>query len=230
MSSVCLPRHPAVAYLFLVRPMSIARRTAAVVALALVLCPRAYAPIFGGYPGLRSLIDQSDVIAAITILQQLSEEDFGGSARYNVQLEKMLKGDLQEQKAVIWLRHLEIETPKILASELQRTPPPQRTPLPGSPAITHYFGFVERLHPFLPSSRWIVFLARTKNDKEAAYENVNCMGSTFPLSPLTDLDVLKVHSLPDTLILLFRQYVDFKRNELKNWEDQLDAFIHEGDK
>jgi hypothetical protein len=56
------------------------------------------------------------------------------------------------------------------------------------------------------------------------------MGSTFPLSPLRDLDKLRVESLPDTLILLFREYVDFKRGELKDWEKQLDAFIHEGGK
>jgi hypothetical protein len=191
-------------------------------------CPRAYAPIFSGYPGLRSLIEQSDVIAAITILQQLSEEDLGGSARYSVQFEKVLKGNPPEKKVVVWLRHLEIET--IPAAELQSTPPPQRTPLPGAPAVTHYFGFVEQLHPFLPSSRWIAFLARTKDDKEAAYENVNCEGSTFPLSPLRDLDILKVESLPDTLIMLFREYVDFKRSELKRSEEELGAFIHHAEK
>ncbi len=84
--------------------------------------------------------------------------------------------------------------------------------------------------PFRPSSRWIAFLAKRKDDKEAGYENVNCEGSTFPLSPFRDLDVLKVDSLPDTLIQLFREYVDFKRNELKDWEGQLDAFIHKNDK
>jgi hypothetical protein len=200
------------------------RTVAVLVACAAWLCPKAYAPIFGGYPGLRSLIEQSDVIAVITILQQLSEEDLGGSARYKIQFEKTLKGDLHEKQAIVWLRFLEIES--IPPAELQSTPPPQRTPPAGSPSVTHYFGFVERFHPFLSSSRWIVFLAKTKTDKEAAYENVNCMGSTFPLSPLTDLDVLKVGSLPDTLIQLFREYVDFKRNELKRWEQELDVFIH----
>jgi hypothetical protein len=72
----------------LVRLMRVTHRAIAVAALLMSLCPRAYAPIFGGYPGLRSLIEQSDVIAAITILQQLSEEGLGGSARYNVEFEK----------------------------------------------------------------------------------------------------------------------------------------------
>jgi hypothetical protein len=210
--------------------MTAAHRALAILALLMSFCPRAYAPIFSRYPGLRSLIEQSDVIAALTILQQLSEEDFGGSARYDVEFQKVLKGNPHEKKVVVRLRDLEIETPHILAAELQRTPPPHRTPLPGSPLVTHYFGLVDRLHPFRRSSRWIAFLAKTKDDKEAAFENVNCMGPTFPLSPLTDLDVLKVDSVPDTLILLFREYVDFKRNELESWEDQLDAFIHESDK
>jgi hypothetical protein len=201
-------------------------RVAALVALALWLCPKAYAPIYSVYPGLSSLIAESDVIAAITILQQLSDEDLGGSARYNVQFDKVLKGNPHEKKVVVWLRHLEIQT----IGELQSAPPPQRTPLPGAPAVTHYFGLVDSQDPFRPSSRWIAFLAKRKDDKEAAYENVNCEGSTFPLSPLRDLDVLKADSLPDTLIQLFREYVDFKRNELKDWEGQLDAFIHKNDK
>ena len=143
-------------------------RVAALVALALWLCPKAYAPIYGVYPGLSSLIKESDIIAAITILQKLSDEDLGGSARYNVQFDKVLKGNPHEKKVVVWLRHLEIQT----IGELQNTPPPQRTPLPGAPAVTHYFGLVDSQDPFRPSSRWIAFLAERKGDKEAAYENV----------------------------------------------------------
>ena len=196
---------------------------AALVAIALSFCPKAYAPIYGVYRGLSSLIEESDVIAAITILQKLSDEDLGGSARYSVQFDKVLKGKPHGKKAVVWLRHLEIQT----IGELQSTPPPQRTPLPGAPEVTHYF---EPFDPFRLSSRWIAFLAERKDDKEAVYENVQTEGSTFPLSPLRDLDVLKVDSLPNTLIQLFREYVDFKRNELKDWEAQLDAFIHKNDK
>lgn len=105
-----------------------------------------------------------------------------------------------------------------------------RSPPPGTPApATHYFGFVERFEPFVPSSRWIAFLAKPRPDVDAAYENVNCSGSTFPLSPRSDLDALKVDSLPETLVRLFRDYVDYKRAELKDWEKQLDAFVHEPD-
>jgi len=175
-------------------------RVAALVALATWLCPRAYAPIYGTYPGLRSLIEQSHVIAAITILDRLSEEDMGGSARYKIQFEKTLKGNPSQKQTVAYLRKLEITT----ESELLRSRPPQPSP------TIHYFGLVERFEPFRPSSRWIAFLA-TSEEKDAAYENVNCAGSTFPLSPLRDLDALKVEPLPDTLILLFREYVDFKR-------------------
>jgi hypothetical protein len=79
---------------------------------------------------------------------------------------------------------------------MEHSPPLQQAP------TTRYFGRVDRFDPFRPSSRWVAFLARTEADKDAAYENVNCMGSTFPLSPLRDLDELKVDSLPDTLIML----------------------------
>ena len=65
--------------------------------------------------------------------------------------------------------------------------------------------------------RWIAFLAKSET-KDAAYENVNCACSTFPISPRTDLNAVKVQSLPDTLIAFYRDYVDFKRAELKQWE------------
>ena len=74
-----------------------------------------------------------------------------------------------------------------------------------------------------------LFLVKSKRS-DNSYENVNCAGSSFPISPLRDLASLKVDSLPDTLILLFREYVDFKRTELKELEQELNAFIHEGDK
>jgi hypothetical protein len=205
--------------------MSVAQRAAAIIVAAAFVCSKAYAPIYGTYPGLRPLIKQSDVIAAITILEQLSEEDMGGSARYKIQVEKVLKGSPSQKQAVVYLRKLEI-TPEADLAELFRSPAPRPT---ASPPIMRYFGFVERFHPFLPSSRWIAFLAKSE-EKDAAYENVNCAGSAFPLSPRTDLDSLKVQSLPDTLISLYRDYVEFKRAELKEWEKQLDAFIHEGDK
>ena len=76
----------------------------------------------------------------------------------------------------------------------------------------------------------MLFLVKSERGDGTQYENVNCMGSSFPISPLRDLGPLKVESLPDTLILLFREYVDFKRGELKELEQQLNAFIHEGEK
>jgi hypothetical protein len=205
--------------------MSVPQRIIAIFAATAFVCSKAYAPIYSTYPGVRSLIKQSDVIAAVTILEQLSEEDMGGSARYKIQFEKVLKGSPSQKQVVAYLRKLEI-TPEAEVAELFRSPAPSPT---ASPPIALYFGFVERFHPFLPSSRWIAFLAKSE-EKDATYENVNCAGSTFPLSPRTDLDSLKVHSLPDTLISLYREYVEFKRAELKGWEKQLDTFIHEGDK
>lgn len=190
-----------------------------IMGLSALLCPKAYAPIYGTYPGLRSLTEQSDVVAAITILKQLSEEDFGGSARYKIEFSKVVKGTPAKKQMVVSLRNLEITT----TAELERSPSPQ------PPPTIHYFGPVDRLDPFQPSSRWIAFLAKSK-EKDVTYENVNCAGSTFPISPLRDLESLKVQSLPDTLVLLFREYVEFKRAELKDWETQLDAFIHEGNK
>lgn len=185
-------------------------------ALTLWLCPNAYAPIYGTYPGLKSLIDQADVIAAVTILKRFSEEDFGGSARDKIEFSKVLKGTPAKKEAFVELRKLEI-MPWV---QLEASPAP----------TIHYFGPVDRFDPFRESSRWIVFLSKKTAYKNVAYENINCAGSTFPISPLTDLDSLKVESLPDTLIVLFREYVEFRRAELKELETQLNAFIHESDK
>ena len=200
--------------------MSVPQRAAAVIVVAAFVCSKAYAPIYGTYPGLHSLIKEAEVIAAISILDKLSEDDMGGAARYKVEFEKVFKGKAPDKQSVAYLRYLDI----IPEPEMLRTPTPGPTP-----PVNNYYGFVERFQPFVPSSRWIAFLTKGRPDVEAAYENVNCSGSTFPLSPRRDLDSLKVDSLPDTLILLFREYVDYKRGELKEWEKQLDAFIHERD-
>jgi len=200
--------------------MSVPQRVLVIVLATALLCSKSYAPIFGEYPGLHSLVKEAEVIAAITILGQLSEEDMGGAARYKIEFEKVFKGAAPDKQSVAYLRYLFI----IPEAELLRSPPA------GSPPpVTHYYGFVERYHPFVPASRWIAFLTKGRPEVDAAYENVNCSGSTFPLSPLTNLDTLKVNSLPDTLTLLFREYADYKRTELKNWEKQLDAFTHERD-
>jgi hypothetical protein len=88
--------------------MLVPHRVIAVVVLTAMLCPRAYGPIFGFYPGLHSLIKQSELIAAVTILEKLSEDGFGGSARYRIQFDKLLKGNAPEKQAVVYLRYLEI--------------------------------------------------------------------------------------------------------------------------
>jgi hypothetical protein len=201
--------------------MSVPQRAATVIAIAAFVCSKAYAPIYGTYPGLHSLIKEAEVIAAITILDKLSEDDMGGSARYKIEFEKVFKGKAPDKQSVAYIRYLDI----IPEADLLRSPPPE------PPKSTHYFAPPELMtgESFPTSSRWIAFLTKGRPEVEAAYENVNCSGSTFPLSPLTDLDALKVDSLPETLILLFREYVDYKRSVLKRMEQQLDAFIHERD-
>ena len=192
--------------------MSVAQRAAVVVALTLALCPRAYAPIFGGYPGLRSLIQKSEIIAAVTILERLPEWDIGGSNRYKIEFAKLLKGNPPQKQAIAWLRHLEITTPVHYS------------------AGGHYFAGAENLDSFSRGYRYVLFLVKSERGDNSSYENLNCEGSSFPISPLRDLASLKVEPLPDTLILLFREYVDFKRTELEEVEQQLNAFIHEGEK
>jgi hypothetical protein len=193
----------------------------AVLLLSVSVSPRAYAPIYGTYPGLHSLIKEAEVIAAITILEQLSDQDFGGSARYKIEFDKVFKGPVAEKQATADLRQLAI----IPEAELLRSPPAE------PPPTKRYFSRPEGEDnlPFPTSSRWIAFLVKARPEVGTTYENVNSSGSTFPISPLRDLDALKVDSLPETLILLFREYVDYKRSVLRELEKQLDAFIHQRD-
>ena len=197
--------------------MSVTQRAVAVVALIMALCPKAYAPIFGGYPGLRSLIQQSEIIAAATVVERLpGPGDIGGSSQYKIEFTKVLKGSPPQKQAIVWLRYLAI----IPEAEVLRSPP--ATP-------TTYFAPAEgHGSSFDRGSRYVLFLVKSERDDNSSYENVNCMGSSFAISPLRDLASLKVESVPDALILLFREYVDFERTELKELEEQLNAFIHEG--
>jgi hypothetical protein len=191
--------------------MSIAQPAVAVVVLAMAFCPRAYAPIFGGYPGLRSLIQQSEIIVVATVLERLpGPGDIGGSDQYKIEFNKVLKGNPPQKQAIVWLRHLEIE-------------------VPGGP-IEYFAPSDEHGGTFRRGYRYVLFLVKSERGDGSLYENVNCMGSSFPISPLRDLASLKAESLPDTLILLFREYVDFRRGDLKQLEQQLNAFIHESDK
>src|SRR5436190_2329597 len=88
--------------------MSVPQRAAAVIAAAAFVCSTAYAPIYGTYPGLRSLIKQSEVIAAATVLEALPEIDIGGGERYKIEFIKVLKGSPAQKQAIAWLRPLEI--------------------------------------------------------------------------------------------------------------------------
>jgi len=193
--------------------MQTSYRIAALVTAAAWFCPKAYAPLFGEYPGLHSLIEKSEIIAAATILDQLPEWDIGGSKRYKVEFTKVFKGNPPHKQAIAWLRNLEISTPVGLLSGREFFAPAE---LPGS--------------EFKSRARYVLFLVKSERDDKTPYENVNCEGSSFPISPLCDLASLKVESLPDTLVLLFREYVDFKGEEFKEFEQQLNAFIHEGEK
>jgi len=172
--------------------------------------------MFDEYPGVRSLIAQSEVIAAATVLERLPESDIGGSNRYKIEFNKLLKGRSTQKQAIAWLRQLEITS--------------WVEPLP-SPLPSRIYHFAPTEIGLLRSGdRYVLFLVKSERDDNSSYENVNCEGSSFPISPLRDLASLKVESLRDTLTLLFREYVDFKRRELTELEHQLNAFIREGDK
>jgi len=68
---------PAVAQLRLVRPMSGAQRVIVIVLATALLCHKTYAPIYGTYPGLRSLIKDAESSQPLTILDKLSEDRYG---------------------------------------------------------------------------------------------------------------------------------------------------------
>ena len=191
--------------------------TTAVAALCVCWCPQAYAPIYSFYPGLPSLIAQSDVIAAVTIVKQVKEDVWylGGEALYTIQFDKVFKGAPPKKQVVVLLRELEI-TPE---AEAESTPSPQ------PPPAKHIFESYGPYGTFQPHSRKVMFLCKT-TDKDATYENVNCEGSIFPISPLRDLDSLKKQPLEETLTFLFRDYVEFRRAELRDLEKQLDTFVH----
>jgi hypothetical protein len=154
--------------------MGMPHRVAALVVVASAwLSSKAYAPIFGAYPGLHSLIEQSEIIAAVTILDQLPESDIGGSDRYKIEFTKVLKGTPPKKQALAWLRYLEITPAGGVASQQGRP--------------TEYF---ELRSDFRPRSRYVLFLVKSERGDDNSYGNVNCEGSSFPISPLRDLSSL----------------------------------------
>jgi len=176
-----------------------------VAALLLALCPRCYAPIHGGFPGVPELLAKSDAIVVATISEKLSEPDFGASAYYKIYRERTLKGDVGETLSV-QMRQLEVSTP---AQEGQKG-----VWLAGADALSFSVG-----------SRYVLFLSKAKDDAKASFENVNCDGSSFEVSPWLKLDSLNGKSLRDALRILLLDYRDYSRARLKHIEQRTEEYL-----
>ncbi len=177
-----------------------------ILAAMLALCPRLYAPIHGGFPGLRELIEKSDAIIVAIISEELSDADFGGSAHYKVWRERTLKGNLDPERLTLRMRQLEITTPALESSD------------------GVWLGDATPLS-FAVDSRYVLFLSRTEGDEKVQYENVNCDGSSFQVSRWLRLETLDRKSLTEALSILLVDYRDFARARLKHIEQRTEMYL-----
>lgn len=197
--------------------------------VALFWCSTAYAPILSGFPGLRELIDEADVVAVATVLQEVPIANiggmklmcddcsggFGGWGNYEVDIRKVLKGKPRHNRATVILRKLwpRTETQKEWWAR-------NRIEHPHTPNTC--FEWDEGTGPFEADKRYLLFLKKVEKEIPSDYENVNCEGSSYRVSPYTDVNMLDGKSPEEAVKLLLSEYVEFKRMELKRTEEQVE--------
>ena len=176
------------------------------IAFVLGICPRSYAPIYGGFPGIDELITRADVIIIATITERTSEWDFGGAAYYRVSRNRTLKGNLDTDTLTVNMRQLDMETP---ADKTSKDRP------------------LNDGNDFRIDSRYAIFLVKTKDDPKASYANINCEGSSFEVSRYLPLETLDGKSIKEALEFLLLDFRDYQRARLKHLEEQTEIYLRE---
>jgi hypothetical protein len=158
----------------------------------------AFAPIFGGFPGLDGLIQRCDAIVVADILEQknpFKQPRLVGHEDYKVYVLKTIKGDVAEgERMVLSLRFLPLGCIRGRTSSAE-----------------FHFG-----------QRQIVFLER-KGD--SGYASVNYEGGHMEVSPVVDISKLKATTARGIISELLRDFVEFKREELKRLEQEIETIL-----
>jgi predicted 3-demethylubiquinone-9 3-methyltransferase (glyoxalase superfamily) len=156
-------------------------------ALCVLLLPAtAPAPIYGGFENLNTLINEAEFVVVAKILKSPPMPDFGNGGTFEIQVEKVLKGDVKEGKrATAYLRDLYFDIRQHEAVSLT--------------------------HGFLTDQLYLLFLnkpgahIRDADNKPLPvdFENANSSGDAVWISPPSgnfDLDSLKGKSIREAVI------------------------------
>jgi hypothetical protein len=175
-----------------------------IIAFILGICPRSYAPIYGGFPGIDELITRANAIIVATVTERTSEWDFGGASYYRISRDRTLKGNLVTDTLMVNMRQLDIWTPVDKTSK-------DRPLNDGA--------------DFRIDSRYVIFLVNTKDDPKAAYSNMNCEGSSFEVSRYVRLETLDGKPIKEALKFLLLDFRDYQRARLKHVEELTDIYL-----
>ena len=170
--------------------MKTARFYLLVAALILATSTTAFAPIFGSFPGLPALIERSDAVVVLTVLEQknpLEHPRFGIHEQYKVSVHMVLKGDIPTSIKTVSLRHLPLGCTKGMMNPAE-----------------FYFG-----------QRLIVFLAKRQDEDYLHYENLNYEGSHMQISPIGKLPDIQDKSPQQIIRQLLQDYIAYRQKEIK---------------
>jgi hypothetical protein len=171
-----------------------------IVLSSLVLTDSAFAGTFGPFPGLGELIQRSDAIVVVDILEQKNpfrQPRFGGRQDYEASVLKVIKGEIPEGTTTLSLRFLPVGFARGTASRAE-----------------FYFG-----------QRQIVFLRKVQQEGKVSYAMLDYEGGHMQVSPHTDLSKLKGKEPKQIVSELLESFLEFKREELDNLERQIDTIL-----
>lgn len=170
------------------------------VLFSLGLTDSAFADTFGGFPGLGKLIQRSDAIVIVDILEQKNpfrQPRISDRQNYQASILKVIKGEIPEGTTTLSLRFLPVGCTQGAASRAE-----------------FYFG-----------QRQIVFLRKCQQQGEVSYAMLDYEGGHMQISPRTDLSKLKGKEPKQIVSELLESFLEFKRKEVHDLERQIETIL-----
>lgn len=175
-----------------------------IVALLTVLQP-VFAPTFGPFPGLDSLIARSDAIVVAELVRQQKPSPFAGHEEWGVFVRRTLKGGVPEGKmTTLSLRPLPLVT--LTRKDLAMARPTLHT-----------------------GERHVVFLQKRGDPNRPAYASLDYEGGLMQVSPLGDASMLERDTARETIVALLRDYLAYKTRQLRQLEGQIKTILGEAE-
>ena len=169
-----------------------------------LLAGRSWAPIFDPFPGFSKLIDSSDYIVVVSILQQGKENGFDGWSKEKIHVLAVIKGDIQPGlETTASLRNLGLRTGRVSTKTILE-------------------------QDFRPGERFVLFLVKNRDRKGGSpIESENSCGNSFWVAPSSDLSKLKPNDVRGNITQLLADVVAHEKSQLRDLEATIAGYLED---